>query len=51
MSASNAQTWPAMNCSRITSIASVALRRGRNPYDEAEKSASKMGSSTIFAAA
>jgi hypothetical protein len=40
-----------MNETRIASLACTADRFGRNPYDTGKKSASKMGSNTIFAAA
>ncbi|HYZ08326.1 MAG TPA: hypothetical protein VE709_06980 [Pseudonocardiaceae bacterium] len=50
---SNSTTWvtPSMNPTRSRSIACVTDRRGRNPYDTDEKSASKIGSNTSFAAA
>jgi hypothetical protein len=35
---------------RVSSIASCALRPGRNPYEVGQKSASKIGSSTSLAA-
>ena len=41
---------PRAPCTRSVSSACVALRFGRKPYDEARKSASKIGSSTSFAA-
>ena len=41
---------PAMNPVRSRSIACVADRLGRNPYEHGGKSASKTGSSTILAA-
>ena len=50
MSASSTWLPPRAPCTRSVSSACVALRFGRNPYDEARKSASKMGSSTSVAA-
>ena len=42
--------YPAMNPVLSRSIACVALRLGRNPYEHGRKSASNTGSSTSFAA-
>jgi hypothetical protein len=51
ISASATWVYPLMNETRTTSMACVADRLGRNPYEHDKKSASKMGSNTIFAAA
>jgi hypothetical protein len=50
MSNSATNWYPAMNPVRSRSIACVAGRFGRNPYETGAKSASKTGSSTILAA-
>src|ERR1035437_1652610 len=50
MSASTTKSFPWFPAMRIVSRASVALFLGRNPKLLASKSASKMGSITIFAA-
>ncbi len=50
MSASSTHTWPRLAALRTTSRASCACRRGRNPKLSGGKSASKIGSITIFAA-
>ena len=50
MSASSTWLPPRAPRTRSVSSACVALRFGRKPYDEARKSASKMGSSTSVAA-
>ena len=51
MSASSTHWRPRLASTRITSRASWAERFGRNPKLTGEKSASKTGSKTIFAAA
>src|SRR3989304_4061008 len=48
MSASRTWLHPAFTVSRMVSSAWSALRRGRNPNDEALKPASKIGSMTSF---
>jgi hypothetical protein len=50
MSASKQNSCPLGNATRMASAASVALRLGRNPNEQGRKSASKIGSKTIFAA-
>ena len=50
MSASRTWLHPVFTVSRMVSSACSALRRGRNPNDEALKSASKIGSMTSFIA-
>jgi hypothetical protein len=51
MSASSTHTRPWLAARRTASRASCADRFGRNPKLTGAKSASKIGSSTIFAAA
>ena len=50
MSASKTKHLPSMKPTLILSRASVADRFGRNPKLQGRKSASKIGSRTIFAA-
>ena len=50
MSASKTKCLPSMKPTRILSRASVADRLGRNPNEQGRKSASKIGSRTIFVA-
>src|ERR1700731_4597394 len=50
MSASSTWWYPLAPSFLSVSRAAVALRRGRNPYEHGKKSASKIGSSTSFAA-